>query len=301
LEQTTKKGHGWYLVAAVVGVVIIWLAISRLHNHEVTPNSPTSLTAPPTPSTSRTAEHANPAPAASGPTASRRPQDLHSYRYRLWEGLKADYALPPFETFARLVENSRSRKALYSAVYNDFDLGAFSDYETKIISDDETSILRDISLTPSSVTGLKAIPNLIRRLPNGTILVTRGAFDGNSELTLENGTEMDALVRLMSEGVEKEMVYVRASKKKSIARLPEGTYVLKTAFGLEWDSTNRRFKFEREFSESETFQCTEKEWNEEVSDGTIHHVEASKLRITLHKVLNGNFQSHDISESEFWR
>jgi hypothetical protein len=61
---------------------------------------------------------------------------------------------------------------------------------------------------------------------------------------------------------------------------------------VDWNESARRFNFRSSFSETQRFTL-----REEISGDGVRY----GMSITLHKVLNGNFESHAISEEEFWR
>lgn len=135
-----------------------------------------------------------------------------------------------------------------------------------------------------------------RSLPTGTAPFGPGRREGHSTLTVENGTETDALVRVIRIKSGEHLIrnfYIAAGSSFTAETVPPGHYVLRVAFGKDWNDTERRFNVRRSFSQTEYFDITE----EEDSGG----VTFSRMRITLHKVLNGNFKSHPISEEEFWR
>jgi hypothetical protein len=148
------------------------------------------------------------------------------------------------------------------------------------------------------------IPSNPRRLPLGATPFGRGTRRGSSTLEVHNGTETDALVRVILTGsneVEIRNFYIPITKLFKAIQIPPGNYKLKVAFGIDWDSQIRRFHYRKSFGETESFEITENHWNEESNEGTILHTEASNMVITLQKVVNGNFSSHEINEEEFWK
>jgi hypothetical protein len=142
------------------------------------------------------------------------------------------------------------------------------------------------------------------KLPLGSSPFGRGIRDGNSTLTVDNGTDADALVRVIRlYGNPKNIrnFYITAGHKFTAEQIPQGSYKLRVAFGLDWNRTSRKFNYRRSFSETEVFEATETIWNEPTDDGYIEHTKASEMSITLHKVLNGNFHTYPINEDDFWR
>jgi hypothetical protein len=136
-------------------------------------------------------------------------------------------------------------------------------------------------------------PNTLRI---GSAPLGRGVRSGYSTLTVENGTDTDALVRVIRFLRGEQLIrnfYIPANRTFTAEEIPPGNYVLRVAFGKDWNVPERRFNFRRSFSQTETFEISEFE----TEDVTTF----SKMRITLHKVLHGNFHSQEISEEEFWR
>jgi hypothetical protein len=122
----------------------------------------------------------------------------------------------------------------------------------------------------------------------------KGVRSGYSKLTVENGTETDAVVRLVRLGSRKRLVrnfYIPKGRRFTAKQIPPGQYVLRVAFGADWDRAARRFQANRSFSQTDPFQVTQ----ERTADG----VRYSRMRVTLHKVVGGNLGSASISEEDF--
>jgi uncharacterized protein (TIGR03000 family) len=123
-----------------------------------------------------------------------------------------------------------------------------------------------------------------------------GIQTGNSVLTVENGTSTDALVRLVRLGAREQLVrnfYIPAGRSFTASNVPPGDYVLRVAYGTDWDIGAGKFTSDRSFSQTEQFDVTE----ERTSTG----IRYSRIRITLHKVVGGNFSSTPSSEEDFER
>jgi len=143
-----------------------------------------------------------------------------------------------------------------------------------------------------------------KRLPQGSSPFGPGIRGGHSTLTVDNGTESDALVtifRFRDKDKKRHIrnFYVHQGRKWTAKELPAGQYVAKVAFGKDWNSKFRKFNFRRTFSETEPFEITETTSVRQNEDGQITETQFSKMSITLHKVPLGNFKSHEISEEEF--
>jgi curved DNA-binding protein CbpA len=107
-----------------------------------------------------------------------------------------------------------------------------------------------------------------------------GIRNGNSMITVDNGTTNDALVKLIKYGHKEEKIrnfYIPAGKKYTANKIPQGQYVLRIAFGKDWDGKMRRFNFNRHFSETELFYITESKWNESTDEGIMEKIRFSKM------------------------
>lgn len=152
---------------------------------------------------------------------------------------------------------------------------------------------------------IKLEPVNPNRLRTGSSPFAGGVRSGHSEITVDNGTDTDAIVRVVrfSGGNQQKVrnFYMRSHDQFVANSIPPGEYVLRIAFGTDWNSDIRRFNFRKSFSETQTFTIEETTWAEDREDGEVMHTRSSKLSITLHKVPHGNFKSHPINEDEFWQ
>lgn len=143
------------------------------------------------------------------------------------------------------------------------------------------------------------------RLRTGSAPYTDGIRSGHSEIAVDNGSDTDAIVRVVrfGDGNQEKVrnFYVRSHERFTANLIPPGEYVLRVAFGKDWNPETRKFNYRRSFGETETFMVEETTWTETRDDGEVLRTRSSKLSITLHKVPHGNFQSHPISEDEFWQ
>lgn len=156
----------------------------------------------------------------------------------------------------------------------------------------ERGILRDlarpaISLPPP------------RQLPNGTIRV-RGLIAGNGELSVDNGTDRDAVVKVVDEhrrAIISEF-YVQTGSKASVPQIPVGNYAVIFALGNDWDEERKSFTRDKSFGR----------YDEPLSFSTERSVEGNQLftrysvfTLTLHKVIGGNAKTSNLTEEEFNR
>lgn len=159
-----------------------------------------------------------------------------------------------------------------------------------------------VGLLAPVVAGPPANP---KRLPAGFSPLGDGQLSGKSTLTIENGTEYDALVKaMMLVDGKPSMVrnfYVPAQSNWTEEKMPAGNYILRFAQGLDWDAGMRKFTYNPSFGESVPFELSEREWTENV-EGRLHRKATfDQKRITLHKVPHGNFPTEPIDEARFSR
>lgn len=147
-------------------------------------------------------------------------------------------------------------------------------------------------------------PNNSISLSIGSAPFGPGIKSGNSILIVDNGTETDAIVKLIRFNNNEQLVrnfYIPKGKKWTGKKIPPGKYVLRVAFGKDWDAKLRKFNFQRSFSETEYFDISEHMSVESTDEGVIKRTQSSKITITLHKVLHGKFKTHNINEEDFAR
>jgi hypothetical protein len=94
---------------------------------------------------------------------------------------------------------------------------------------------------------------------------------------------------------------VRSNDKFVAKQIPQGEYVLKVAFGTDWNSDTRKFNYRRSFGKTQKFTIDETTSEEQTDEEEVEHTRYSKLSITLHKVPHGNFKTYPINEDEFWK
>jgi curved DNA-binding protein CbpA len=141
-------------------------------------------------------------------------------------------------------------------------------------------------------------------LPIGSSPFGPGIRSGNSILIVDNGTENDALVKVIRFKNGEQHIrnfYIPKGKKWTAKKITPGQYVLRVAFGKDWNSKLRKFNFQRSFSETQYFDISEHTSIESTDDSVFERTRASEMTITLHKVLNGNFKTHEINEGDFER
>lgn len=144
-------------------------------------------------------------------------------------------------------------------------------------------------------------PPIARSLPTGTIIRAR-ELRGSGKLTIENGTENDAVLKLVDQISRQSIVefYVGASSSYTIGSIPDGSYNVYFATGVDWDPlaglfTNHR-RYSR-FTEPALFNTSQRttESDEEIRTYT----QTAHWSFTLHQVVGGNAKADSISEQEF--
>jgi uncharacterized protein YbaR (Trm112 family) len=143
------------------------------------------------------------------------------------------------------------------------------------------------------------------RLRTGAVPSKNEIRSGHSEITVDNGNDTDSLVRVLRfmDGKQQNIriFYVRSNDKFIAKQIPQGEYVLKVAFGTDWNADTRKFNYRRSFGKTQKFTIDETTSEEQTDAGEVKHTKYSKLSITLHKVPHGNFKSYPINEDEFWQ
>ncbi|HEY9668061.1 MAG TPA: hypothetical protein V6C91_14720 [Coleofasciculaceae cyanobacterium] len=147
----------------------------------------------------------------------------------------------------------------------------------------------DPSLSPSPSLSLTPIS-----LPNGTELIPPEEEQGRGNLTVNNGTSQDAVVKLVDSvsGKTIRFVYVQANNDVTIKNISSCTCLFKFSTGTNWDEKTSKFLHNRVFSQF-TAPLTFDEIKRE------DQVQWRDYRVTLHRVVNGNAQTTSISESDF--
>jgi hypothetical protein len=130
--------------------------------------------------------------------------------------------------------------------------------------------------------------------PTGTRIEQDVGEDGRGKLTVENGTDEDAVVRLSDATTDQTVrwFFVRAHTSAHLAHIPEGTDRLTFTTGLNWTESEDSFSWHPSYSEFErAFVYSEERDSEEVHFHSIS--------VTLHSVPAGNVKTRAISRQEF--
>ena len=136
-------------------------------------------------------------------------------------------------------------------------------------------------------------------LPNGTIINSNPYYlDGLGEFKIDNGTDRDAVVKLVNTDIEKSVftVYVKSKNIYRIKKICDGTYKLLFNIGQDWDKINKRFTVNNSYSKFR------KLYNFETHEQTYYdkiETKYSTFEITLHSVIGGSAKTDNIDPKEF--
>lgn len=145
---------------------------------------------------------------------------------------------------------------------------------------------RTPTLTPSPLPTATAPP---RRLGNGTFIKQTMPRNGDGELEINNGQDLDAIVVLTTlNDAPIFAVYVQARHQFKIEGISDGTYKLFFMLGEDWDSAAGRFTRKARY---QVF--------EDVFRYTTTSTTATIWRITLHAVAGGTGRTDSVNPQNF--
>jgi hypothetical protein len=150
-----------------------------------------------------------------------------------------------------------------------------------------------VELQPSDI---DAPSRLALSLPNGTELRKRRHLNGHGELTVENGTQYDAVVHLVDLNSEKTIrtFYVKTGDAFVERQISPGLYGVYFTTGLDWNKDLRTFNSSASYSQfGKNMEFSEK------SDPDSGKIEYSTYQITLHQVLGGNTPTYPSDKNAF--
>lgn len=136
-------------------------------------------------------------------------------------------------------------------------------------------------------------------IPNGKILLkNKRYFSGLGELTIKNGTNNDAVVKLVPTTINKSAItfYVRRNSNFTIKKIRDGNYKLYFMVGRHYDEDSLIFLQDCSFAVfEEGFPFTTDEYRVEDKIKT----EYSIFEITLHPVIGGKAKTDAITKKDF--
>lgn len=130
-----------------------------------------------------------------------------------------------------------------------------------------------------------------RRLNNGQF-VRGGSRTGRGELTIDNGSNRDAVITLATNKSPTFAVYVRNGSKYTVKGIRDGTYEIFYTTGADWDSQNRTFTRDRtfkRFDDTLKFATTK----------TATEIRWSTWTATLHPVIGGTANASEVNPNDF--
>ena len=137
-------------------------------------------------------------------------------------------------------------------------------------------------------------PTNYNSLPTGTRIAPDFGTDGHGVLTVENGTNDDAVVRLYDAATYQTVRWfsVQAGRSARMTAISEGTYILAYTTGLNWVDAEDAFSWHPSYSKFERIL----QYQEQSDSGDIQYHDIS---VTLHPVIGGNVRAQRISREEF--
>lgn len=150
------------------------------------------------------------------------------------------------------------------------------------------------SSKPSVPKGQEMSAPIERRPANGAELEAPSLQLGLGTLTVVNGTDSDAAVKLipMHSNQAVRFVYVHANDRWTIEGVPEGTFRLRFTQGRDWDAISKVFRRNvsyREFDRPLDY----------VEIITVGGVRYQTHEVTLQHVPSGNAPTRSVQASEF--
>ena len=156
----------------------------------------------------------------------------------------------------------------------------------------DTSIpLPTPSTTAQSEQGSVLVPDLTpgNSLLTGTVLKKRNAYlQGDGQLQISNGTNYDAIAKLISNGTSVLTVYIKANSTYTMENITDGIYWLAFAQGTDWNVETQKFNRNvnaSAFDETFEFETTATQY--------------SGWEVTLNPVVGGTAQSSNVDLSQF--
>lgn len=121
-----------------------------------------------------------------------------------------------------------------------------------------------------------------RTLPTATHPFGYSIYSGILSMEIHNDTPSDAVViviRIDTTDQNVRDVFVQSHEAVQVNGLAEGNYKLQITYGLDWDSTAKKFNYDNLFHETDPFYLRYREW----SENNIRQSEVTNGRISLSK------------------
>jgi len=203
-------------------------------------------------------------------------------------------------SFFRRVKNFFSEKSNYSKLLKYSAILLVAGFFIWIISSSDSSnnssTKTSLPLPAEEVSNDLTIPQPSSpafSLPNGTIIKENNYYlQGEGELQIKNGTNLDAVAKLIhggaSGGTSILTVYIKANNTYTMRNISDGTYWLAFAQGSDWDSTLKKFKYNTQYSVFD-----------DAFDFITTHDKYRTWEVTLNPVVGGTAETSDVAGSQF--
>lgn len=133
------------------------------------------------------------------------------------------------------------------------------------------------------------IPTNAVSLPTGTVLKRLPShLQGEGTLEIDNGTNQDAVAKLITGGTSVYTVYIKANSNYTIKNISDGIYWLAFTQGTDWDSSTKKFTRNNSFS---SFQDT--------FDFETSSTQYTTYSITLNPVVGGTARTDTVNGDQF--
>lgn len=157
---------------------------------------------------------------------------------------------------------------------------------------------------PQTVTLQPEQPALSLQL--GADPLGRGIYVSGSLSTIQisNGTQLDVLVKLINtdngQSVLVRNFYIPRAGIFKAEQLPEGSYKVACAYGIDWNPDKKCFNRKSSFSIADKLLEVRKEVTEvDGADGKQTNTRYGGHTIELKPIVDGNFPAHPINEKIF--
>lgn len=155
-----------------------------------------------------------------------------------------------------------------------------------------------IQTTKNTPTQVKD-PKTYFSLPNGSILSQNSFYiNGLGELKIKNGTNLDAIAKLVNTTINKSVftVYIKANSTYTISKVKDGNYKLFFNLGNDWDTNIKAFTVNSGYEVfEELFDFATREYKE----GNYIRTSYSTFEVTLNPVIGGNAETENVNPAEF--
>jgi hypothetical protein len=136
------------------------------------------------------------------------------------------------------------------------------------------------------------------RPASGAVMASGSIITGRGYLTIVNGTDTDAIAKLIDSGIRKSYreVYIHANSTFIIQNIAVGNYELLFSLGMDYAPSLNKFLRNPSYSKFDSFIPFQE--NQERIGNTIR-TNYDSYKLTLNTVVGGNASTSRISESEF--